>query len=137
MKRKATALIIVALMAFLPVLALGATAIEGSIQGFYCVTQGISCPVGKEDPVAAAERLFVLHVKDASYYFVPNVDRAVMARHINERVRITGDVSKDFKAIQAAEIEVNREGKWIKVWSSDWQDEIYKEVLGSHPLGGV
>jgi hypothetical protein len=74
---------IVFLMA--PVMAIGAS-VTGSIQGFNCVTQGKVCPIGMEDPVIAAENVFVLLVDAAKgdYYFIPNVDRGILARHINE-----------------------------------------------------
>ena len=76
----------------------GETTLEGSIQGFTCVTQGKVCPVGKEDPLAGIERVFVLLIDDNNYYFVPNVDRAILARHINEKIRITGNLSDKYKS---------------------------------------
>jgi hypothetical protein len=113
-----------------PILAIGAS-VTGSVQGFTCVTQGKVCPIGKEDPVAAVENVFVLLVDAAKgdYYFVPNVDRAVMARHINEPVKIEGTVNAKTKSIKASAIYI----KDKKVWSSDLQDEIYRDLEGSHP----
>jgi hypothetical protein len=120
------------LFLLVPVFAMAAS-VTGSIQGFNCVTQGKVCPIGKEDPVAAAENLFVLLV-DAStgdYYFIPNVDRAVLARHLNTQVTIDGAVDKKMKTIKATDISAS--GK--KAWSANMQDEIYKDLWGSGPGG--
>ncbi len=122
---------IVFLMA--PVMAIGAS-VTGSIQGFNCVTQGKVCPIGMEDPVIAAENVFVLLVDAAKgeYYFVPNVDRAILARHINESVKIDGTVNAKMKSIKATEISV----KGKKVWSLDLEDKIYKDIFGGSLQSG-
>ena len=107
----------------------------GSIQGFNCVTQGKVCPVGKEDPMAAAEKVFVLYMdKDGKYFFLPNVDRAVLARHLNTTIKVIGDMDDKYKAIHVKEIHAQAGNKWRKTWSIDLQDEIYTDVMGSHPL---
>jgi hypothetical protein len=118
----------------IPAMAIGAEQ-TGTIQGFNCVTQGKLCPVGKEDPMAAAEKVFVLwNEKDKKYYFIPNVDRVVLARHLAEVIRVKGNMSDKYNAIYAQEIYAQEGKKWRKVWTSDWQDEIYEDVLGAHPL---
>jgi hypothetical protein len=98
--------------------------IEGSVQGFLCVTLGKLCPVGKEDPVIATERIFVVLTPGEKYYFVPNVDRGILARHINERVRITGIISTKFPAISANRIEVFKKGTWKTTWTLEWEKEM-------------
>ena len=105
-----------------------AASITGTIQGFNCVTQGKICPIGMEDPVIAAENVFVLLVDAAKgeYYFVPNVDRAILARHINETVKIDGTVNAKMKSIKATAIYV----KDKKVWSVDLEDSIYNDIFG-------
>ena len=81
-------------------------AITGSIQGFNCVTQGKVCPIGKEDPVLADENVFVLLVDaaKADYYVIGNVDRAILARHFNEEVKIDGKVNAKTKSIAASDL---------------------------------
>ena len=128
-------LMIVVIVLSMPVLAIGGS-YEGSIQGFTCVTQGKVCPVGKEDPMIAAEKVFVLFVKAGEYYFVPNIDRAVLARHMNEMVKIEGLKSKQFNSIKASELYTMEQGKWKKVWSQDWQDEVFKDITAGVPLDG-
>jgi hypothetical protein len=116
-----------------PVMAIGAS-LTGSIQGFNCVTQGKVCPIGMEDPVIAAENVFVLLVDAAKgeYYFVPNVDRGILARHINESVKIDGTVNAKMKSIKATDIYV----KGKKVWSLDLEDKIYKDIFGGSLQSG-
>ena len=123
-------MIIGVVLLMVPVFAIGAT-LTGSIQGFNCVTQGKICPIGMEDPVIAVENVFVLLVDAAKseYYFVPNVDRGILARHINQTVAITGTVNSKMKSIKASEISVA--GK--KVWSVDLEDAIYKDIIGVPP----
>lgn len=107
--------------------------VEGTIQGFTCVTQGKLCPVGKEDPMAALERVFVVLTKGDDYYFVPNVDRAVLARHINDRIKVTGEVSAKYPSIEATQIEVFEKGAWKMAWSAKWQQEFYEDLFGAPP----
>jgi hypothetical protein len=96
-----------------PVIAFGAQgSLEGTIQGYNCVMQGKTCPLGSEDPLVATEFTFVLLTPDNKYYFVPNIDRAVLARHVAEQVRINGDINNMNHSIKAQTIEVNRGGKW-------------------------
>ena len=127
MKKFWVPMIIGIVFMIVPVMAIGAS-ITGSIQGFNCVTQGKVCPIGMEDPVIAAENVFVLLVDAAKgdYYFVPNVDRAILARHINEQVKIEGTVNAKMKSIKATAIYV----KDKKVWSLDLEDKIYQDIFG-------
>lgn len=127
MKRLIMFILIASMFAFMPLVA-SAAELEGSVQGFTCVTQGKVCPAGMEDPMAAAEEVFVLLTKDNTYYFVPNVDRAVMARHINERVRITGDMNTQYNAINADKIEAYRGGSWQEVYSKETLEEIRRSI---------
>lgn len=134
MKKLFKTTVIGILFLLVPVFAMAAS-VTGSIQGFNCVTQGKVCPIGKEDPVAAAENVFVLLVDAATdeYYFIPNVDRAVLARHLNTQVKIDGTVDKKKKTIKATDIFSVSSGK--KTWSNSMQDDIYKDIWGSGPGG--
>lgn len=131
MKKILTTMVIGILFMLTPVLAIGAS-LTGSVQGYWCVTQGTVCPIGMEDPVAATEQVFVLLVdaKKMDYYFVPNVDRAVMARHLNTEITIDGTVNAKTKSIKANNII--KKGK--KVWAVDLEDRIYKDLMGNNPL---
>ncbi len=113
-----------------PVLAIGAS-ITGSVQGFNCVTQGKLCPLGMEDPVIAAENVFVVLVDAAKgdYYFVSNLDRGILARHINTQVKVDGKVDSKWKSVVATDLYVmGADKKWNKVWSLSKEDEIYRDL---------
>ena len=137
--RKVLAPMLVGIVLLLaPVLAIGAS-ITGSIQGFNCVTQGKVCPIGMEDPVIAAENVFVLLVDAAKgdYYFLPNVDRGILARHINEQVKVDGTVNAKMKSIKATDIyTMDAKKAWKKVWSLDLEDKMYKDIMGSSMQSG-
>jgi hypothetical protein len=116
--------LVVCITALVPVWAFaGATTVEGTMQGFNCVTQGKVCPVGKEDPTIAAERVFVVLDKAGKYYFVPNLDRGIMARHINTMVRVTGTASAKYPSIHADKLEVMKGGVWALTWSQKLEAE--------------
>jgi hypothetical protein len=119
----------------IPALAHG-EAYEGTVQSFTCITQGKVCPVGREDPMIGAERIFVLHVKAGEFYFIPNVDRAILGRHLNQVTKIEGKKSDEFNAVRAEEISVMEDGRWVKKWSQDWQDQVYQDITKGVPLGG-
>jgi hypothetical protein len=111
----------------LPVWASAGT-VEGSVQGLTCVLTGKLCPVGKEDPMAAVEKVFVILTAGKTYYFVPNVDRAVLARHINERVRVTGAVSSKYNSVNATKIDVFEAGAWKTTWTWRIQQELQRDL---------
>ncbi len=112
----------------------GARAAEfvGSVQGYNCVTSGKVCPVGKEDPMAQAENVFVLLVDAAKgeYYFLPNVERDVLVRHLNEQIIVSGDLDKEYKAIRAKDVFITKGKIRDKVWSINKRDPIYRAIYG-------
>lgn len=121
------------------------TALEGTVSGYTCVILGKACPVDKEDPIVALERVFVVVKADGSYYQAPNIDRAVLARYITEKVRVTGTVNETYKAVQATKLEMyakdsrrapaqdptktsplmSKDG-WKTVWSLEMEEEARK-----------
>jgi len=135
MMRKWIPAVVLITIVLIPAMALGA-AFQGTIQGYNCVTQGQVCPIGKEDPMVAAESVFVLQTQDGDWHFVPNVDSKIMARHINEMVMIEGTYDSKFRSIKAENFFVMENMKWRKVWSQDIMDEIYSEYLGGAAIGG-
>lgn len=104
------------------------TTIEGTVSGYTCVVLGKACPVDKEDPIIAMEKVFVVVKADGSYFQAPNIDRAVLARHITEKVRLTGKLDEKYKAVQASSLEtyVASKDNWKVVWSLAMEDEARK-----------
>ena len=130
MKKTTYSIIFAVMISLTPLASFAAqTSVEGTIQGFNCVTQGTTCPVDKEDPMAGVERVFVL-LTDSNdyYYFIPNVDRAVLARHINEKIRVVGEKNTKYKSIQASQIHVMKKGDWKKVWDRTAEEDLLKEM---------
>ncbi|MBW2091775.1 MAG: hypothetical protein JRI34_06575 [Deltaproteobacteria bacterium] len=132
MRKALIAVVIMMGLCLAPVLAIGAQ-IEGTVQGFTCVTQGKVCPVGAEDPMAAVENVFVVLTATQKYYFVPNVDRAVLARHINDKVRVVGNLTGN--AITAKALYEWRNNMWMRVYTPTWKNEIMDDLFG--PGAGV
>ena len=103
--------------------------IEGSIQGFTCVVKGKICPVSQEDPMIASENIFVVLTASKKFYFVPNIDRGIMARHINEKIKIEGLINDTYNAITAEAIYTWVNGKWSKVWDENMQELMWASIL--------
>ena len=113
----------------LPVWATAAT-VEGTIQGFNCVIHGTVCPTGKEDPLVATEPVLVLLTAGKDYYFIPNVNRSVLARHVNQKVRVNGKMNSKHNSIMARTIEVMEKGSWKTTWSLVEERKMYEEQTG-------
>ena len=90
--------------------------LEGTIQGYTCITTGKICPVNKNDPWIETEDVFALYTKGNDYYLVPNMNRGTLTRHVNEIVRITGEVHPKYKSVDASQLEVLKDGTWVKTW---------------------
>jgi hypothetical protein len=128
MKKKMVLFILTLALAALPAWSMAAT-VEGTIQGLTCVTMGKVCPIGQEDPMIAGERLFVLLNKTGQdYFFVPNLDRGILTRHINETVRVTGEIDKKHDAIHAEKLEVKKNGTWKTTWSKEMEQEMLEKM---------
>ncbi len=126
--KKMLLLIVLMGMFLVPTLALG-DEIVGTVQGLQCVTTGRTCPIGKEDPVIAAERVFVVLTAEGDYYFVPNLARVIMARNITERVKVIGTINKKYKSITAKSFQVwQDDGKWKATWSEELEKKMQKEL---------
>jgi hypothetical protein len=107
--------------------AFGST-IEGRIQGLQCVLQGKLCPVDNQDPHIAAEKNFVVVTGPDSYFLIPNVDRAILARHLMSKVRVSGETSSKYKSIKADRFEVQVNGKWKTAWTQEMEDRARREL---------
>ena len=127
MKKVIPFIVVLLTVSFLSVAAMAAS-IEGSVQGFTCVTQGKVCPVGQEDPMIAAENVFVVLTATKKFYFVPNLDRGIMARHINEKVKVEGKMSGTYNAITATALYTWRDGNWNKVWDQAMQNIVFDDL---------
>ena len=70
----------------------------------------------------------VLDKAGKDYFFVPNLDRAILARHINQMVRITGKMNEKYRSINAQKLEVKEGGSWRTSWSSQMEQELLEKM---------
>jgi hypothetical protein len=85
----------------------------GSFGGAMCTFYAKQCNVSAGH--VAMERDFVLNTADGKTYFVLNVDRALKANHLNDKVRVIGKLNKDI--IMAERVEIEKAGKYVAVWT--------------------
>ncbi len=98
-------------------LSAAAGTIEGRINGLRCVTDGIACPVDKQDPIIASESDFVVQQADGSYFFIHNIPRRTKARHALDAVRVTGEVDLKYRSVKAVKMEILEQGSYRRVWT--------------------
>ena len=108
-----------------------AGSITGSLKGYNSVTQGQASPAGAHISAhaAATESSFVILADTAKgkHYLIQNADRTILARLVNQQVKIDGDVDNATESIKAKEIYTQASDQsWKKVWSSNMQDDIYR-----------
>ncbi|MBI4772587.1 MAG: hypothetical protein HY788_00165 [Deltaproteobacteria bacterium] len=109
---------------------------EGTIQGLMCTLEKKPCPVGFEDALTAMEPNFVLVTSDGSWYMLPNMDRAVLARRINQDVMVVGEKNPEYNSIKVDELKAKADGSWTTVWSTEMEKELrkmFKWGLGGSP----
>ena len=93
--------------------------VVGVIKGFVLKTT-----YGDGTVVSEGKRYLILN-EEGTYYFVPNLDRTIMSQYENQKVRITGKLSKKSNTIKAAKMEVV--GEWKTVWRTPhMKDDIDK-----------
>ncbi len=129
MRRTTRNLGFVAALMIFTVLSFGnalAGTIEGTVQGLSCVIGGKLCPIDHQDPHLAAEKSFVVLSADRSYHFVSNLDRAILARYLSKKVRVSGKISSEYNAIMAKKFEVYMDGKWQTKWTIEMEKEARK-----------
>ncbi len=101
---------------------------QGSIQGLACVTSGQVCPLNMEDPLIALEKTFVLLMPDGRYFYLPNLDRAILARHLNRPVRVEGRLQQGGQAILVDKLLVPRGKEWAEAWSPVLERELIEQL---------
>ena len=133
-KMKANSIAFVILLGFMlfPALAL-AGEWQGTIQGLRCATEAKVCPVDMEDPLVGLEKSFVLVTKDGSWYLLPNLDRAILARHVIQRVFVEGEKSPKYKAITVQSLKVWKDNKWKEVWSVEMEKKLIRDFGWRYP----
>ncbi len=102
---------------------------EGSIQGLTCVTQGKVCPVNMEDPLIAVESTFVLLTGPKKWYLLSNLNRGILARHLNRQVKVKGSKAPEHDSIIVKELYVNKNGQWRLTWSPGLEKQLQEDLF--------
>ncbi len=102
---------------------------QGSIQGLNCVTLGKICPINLEDPLIALEKTFVLLMADGTWYYLPNLDRGILARHLNRTVVVEGRQEKGARAILVDKLLVKQGKAWREVWSPAMERDLQERLM--------
>ena len=91
------------------------TTFEGTIQGLNCTYYNMECPTEDLDIYAALENDFVLVMGEGNFFLLPNLSPLVKARHLAEKVRITGRL--DGTSIWVENLEIKENGSYRSIWN--------------------
>ena len=98
--------------------------IEGEIRGARCTHFQVECY--NDDNHVALEPDFVLVMPNGDYYFMPNLGRAVKARHAYKKVRIHGELRKQELWVDKL-VDLEDKGRRTKsTWDWSNQDEFWE-----------
>jgi hypothetical protein len=98
--------------------------LEGTIQGAKCTHYQVECY--NDDNHIALEPDFVLVIPSGEYYFMPNLNRSVKARHAYKRVRIHGELNRQELWVDKL-VDLDAKGARSKsTWDWSAQDEFWE-----------
>ncbi len=116
--------------------------VEGTIQGLLCTLNGLTCPVGEEDVIAAVEDTFILVADDGDWYLMPNVKSALAAKYLNKTVRVIGQKAMGGQAINVSSADVLEDGEWRTIYdpamaqkAKDREDRMRKVIQSNLTWG--
>lgn len=101
-------------------------ALEGTLRGANCTHFKLDCP--DDEAHIAMEQDFVLVAEGGKHYFLPNLNRAIKARHANREVRISGE--REDHEIWVENFEVKKGQGYKRVWSWEEQKKLYESAGG-------
>ena len=91
--------------------------LEGIIQGAKCTHYQAEC--FNDDNHIALEPDFVLVIPSGEYYFMPNLNRSVKARHAYKNVRVHGELTRqELWVDRLVDIDKKKGGRAKTTW--DW-----------------
>ena len=91
--------------------------LEGIIQGAKCTHYQTEC--FNDDNHIALEPDFVLVIPSGEYYFMPNLNRSVKARHAYKNVRVHGELTRqELWVDRLVDIDKKKGGRAKTTW--DW-----------------
>ena len=99
--------------------------LEGTIRGAKCTHYQVECY--NDDNHIALEPDFVLVMPDGVYYFMPNLNRGVKARHAYKNVRVHGELTRQELWVDKM-VDMNKKKGSRSKTTWDWsaQDEFWE-----------
>ncbi len=98
--------------------------LEGRIQGAKCTHYQVECY--NDDNHIALEPDFVIVMPSGEYYFMPNLNRSVKARHAYKNVRIHGTLTRQELWVDKM-VDLDARGSRSKTtWDWSAQDEFWE-----------
>ena len=95
---------------------------EGTFQGAMCIHYKKDCPT--DDVHLAIENDFVLVLSNGEHYFLPNINRAIKVRYVDQTVRVSGKLEGE-QVIWVENLDVKKGNTYRNVWSWKERQELY------------
>ena len=98
--------------------------LEGEIRGAKCTHYQVECY--NDDNHIALEPDFVLVIPSGEYYFMPNLNRGVKARHAYKKVRVHGELRRQELWVDKM-VDLDAKGARSKTtWDWSARDEFWE-----------
>ena len=99
--------------------------LEGIIQGAKCTHYQVECY--NDDNHIALEPDFVLVMPNGEYYFMPNLNRGIKARHAYKNVRIHGELTKqELWVDKMVDLDKKKGNRAKTTWDWSAQDDFWE-----------
>ena len=99
--------------------------LEGIIQGAKCTHYQVEC--FNDDNHIALEPDFVLVIPSGEYYFMPNLNRSVKARHAYKNVRVHGELRRqELWVDKMVDIDKKKGGRAKTTWDWSAQEDFWE-----------
>ena len=99
--------------------------LEGIIQGAKCTHYQVEC--FNDDNHIALEPDFVLVMPSGEYYFMPNLNRSVKARHAYKNVRVHGELRRqELWVDKMVDIDKKKGGRAKTTWDWSAQEDFWE-----------
>ena len=99
--------------------------LEGIIQGAKCTHYQVEC--FNDDNHIALEPDFVLVIPSGEYYFMPNLNRSVKARHAYKNVRVHGELRRqELWVDRMVDIDKKKGGRAKTTWDWSAQEDFWE-----------
>ena len=99
--------------------------LEGKIQGAKCTHYQVECY--NDDNHIALEPDFVLVMPNGEYYFMPNLNRSVKARHAYKNVRVHGELTRqELWVDKMVDLDQKKGSRAKTTWDWTAQDEFWE-----------